>query len=847
VTTDALCFDTFELQPVERRLVVDGVPVAIGARAFDVLVALAERAGQLVSKQELLDFAWPGLVVEENNLQVQITTLRKLIGHQAIATIPGRGYRLAMARKGSTASDAGGAPPRERSDAAVPAAVVEELFGRQDDIDALGKCIRERGIVTIVGPAGIGKTRLAEVAAREHAGAFADGMRLVEFAPLVEATLVAPTIARALGVAIGDAPTSLERALQALAPQRLLLVLDNCEHVLEAVDAFVSLLRRSAPGIHVLATSQELLRHPDEHVYRLGPLTVPGEGADAANLDAAAVTGAVQLFVARARALVNGFALTAKNVAGVVEICRRLDGIPLAIELGAARVPLLGVDGVRQRLDERFRLLTGGARVALRRHQTLRAALEWSHSLLTAPEQTLFAALGVFSGTFALDSVQALAAGPEMDAWTVLEQLGALVEKSLVAVEGSAADVPRYRLLETTRAFALERLAASGETPRTLRRHAEVTLEFFEQVHLEVRSGVPSARLVPRLTPELDNLRGALRWAAAADGDVRIAVALFGAAVVGQGHFFLFTLGAETWRWHQVLRTRVDTTMSGAIAARFWLACAQWGGVMSPKKAADDARRAIALYAALGDRFGTFRSWQALAYLLAQLGRNGEALEALRQAIELRDPTWPEWLLALFDNDAGIVCAQAGDLARARQHYTAFLDVCGRIGPVDELGATALLVDLDVADGLLQKAGEQAAAMMARPEAMTLQWSDGRGMRAYATALMVAGRLDEAERVYRRALGDLRRYYGNGAAVLLDAATWLARKDRFEDAARVCAYADGVHAREDRSPRLVARQLRDRLHAELAAHFPAGRLARLYEEGRSLSDDAASELTFPSG
>jgi predicted ATPase/DNA-binding winged helix-turn-helix (wHTH) protein/tetratricopeptide (TPR) repeat protein len=846
VTTDTLSFEMFELLPVERRLVVGSVPVAIGARAFDVLVALAERSGQLVSKQELLDLVWPGLVVEENNLQVQIMTLRKLLGPQAIATIPGRGYRLAMARKGTAAHGAGPAAPREGADAGAPSAEVQELFGRQDDIDELGKRIRKHALVTILGPAGIGKTRLARATAQEHAGAFADGMRLVELAPLVDATLVAPTIARALGVAIDVAPSSLETALQGLASQRLLLVLDNCEHVLEAVDAFVAPLRRAAPGIHVLVTSQELLRSPDEHVYRLGPLSVPGQDADAASLDAAAGAGAVQLFVARVRALVNGFTLTAKNVAGVVEICRRLDGIPLAIELGAARVPLLGVDGVRQRLDERFRLLTGGARVALRRHQTLRAALEWSHGLLTPPEQMVFAALGVFSGSFSLDSVQALMAGPEIDAWAVLEHLGALADKSLVAVEGSAADVPRYRLLETTRAFALERLAASGATPPTLRRHAEVTLEFFEQAHRDVRDGMPSARLVSRLTPEVDNLRGALRWAAGADGDDRIAVALFGAAVVGQGHFFFFTLGAETWRWHQVLRPRVDASMPGAIAARFWLACAQWGGVVSPKEAADDARRAIALYTALGDRFGTFRSLEALAYLLSQLGRHDEALKALGQAIDLRDPTWPEWNLAIFDNTAGIVFTQAGDVARARRHYTAFLEVCGRISPFDELGAMSLLIDLDVADGLLQKAGERAAAMIARPEAMTLQWSDGRGLRVYATALMVAGRLDEAERVYRKSLGDLRRYYGNGASALLDAATWLARKDRFEDAARVCAYAEGVHAREGRLPRLVARKLRDRLHAELEERLPADALARLYEEGRSLSDDAACELTFPS-
>ena len=850
MTSDALCFATFELQPVERRLVVGGVTVTVGARAFDVLLALAERAGHLMSKQELLDLAWPGLVVEENNLQVQIATLRKLLGPQAIATVPGRGYRLAMARR-----DAAAAPPAvvvraldrpEGAHVTSPPPEIGELFGRQHDIEALGAQVRERGLVTIVGPAGIGKTRLAAAAAREHVGAFADGTRFVELAPLADAALVAPTIARALGVALGDAPSSLEPALQELALQRLLLVLDNCEHVLEAVDAFVTPLRRSAPGIHVLATSQELLRHPEEHVYRLGALSVPEEDTDLAALDKINKAGAVQLFVARASALVHGFTLTAKNVAGVVEICRRLDGIPLAIELGAARVPLLGVDGVRQRLDERFRLLTGGARVALRRHQTLRAALEWSHGLLTAPEQAVFAALGVFSGSFALESAQALVAGQQTDAWDVLEHLGALVDKSLVAVEGGAAEMPRYRLLETTRAFALERLAASGATPFTLRRHAEVTLEIFERAQRDLMSGMPSADLVPRLVPELDNLRGALHWAAGTDGDDRIAVALFGAAVAGQGQFYFFALSAETWRWRQVLRPRVDAATPDAIAARFWLACAHWGGVLSPQEAADDAQRALSLYTALGDRFGTFRSYQALAYALTVVGRHVEALEALRQAIELRDPAWPEWILALFDNTAGIVYSAAGDLARARRHFTALLESSARTRPIDALNATALLVDLDVAEGFVEKAGEQAAALIARPEALTLRWTDGRGLRVLATALMVAGRLDDAERIFRKSLGELRRYYGNGAAALLDAATWLARKGRLEDAARIFAYAEGVQMREGRSPRLVARQLRDRLHAELAQRFPADTLARLYEEGRSLSDDAACELTFPS-
>jgi predicted ATPase/DNA-binding winged helix-turn-helix (wHTH) protein len=835
--TATLDFGRFELQPLERRLLVDGASVTVGSRAFDVLLALAERAGRLVSKQELLDLAWPGLVVEENNLQVQIGTLRRLLGAQAIATIPGRGYRLAVERREVGAAHPPAAPPPP-----ADAATTTDLFGRDADVAALGELVRAHGVVTVVGPAGIGKTRLAQVVAQLHGASFDDGARIAELSPLADPSLVEFTVARALGVTIGTAPASFDAVLEAMRSRRLLLVLDNCEHLLDAVDTLVASLRRRAAGVHVLATSQELLRHPDEHVYRLGPLRVPADGDPEV-----AQAGAVQLFVARVRALAGGFALTPANAAGVVEICRRLDGIPLAIELGAARVPLLGVDGVRQRLDERFRLLTGGARVALRRHQTLRAALEWSHGLLDATEQEVFAAVGVFPGSFSLEAIQALVEGPDLDAWTALEKLGALVDKSLIAVEGGAgAAEPRYRLLETTRAFALERLASSGAMPRMLRRHAEITLGVFERAHDEVRSGVPSASLVGRLAPEIDNLSAALRWAAGSEGDDRLAVALFGAAVAGQGHFHFYALGADTWRWREVLRARVGDAIPAPIAARFWAACAEWGGALAPGTTEDDARHAIALYTQLGDRLGTFRAWQALAYARSQSGRFTEALEAMGEALALRDPRWPEWILAIFDNMAGIVYLQAGEPARARPHLEAFVEVCRRGDALDDLNATSLLIDLEVAEGRIEEAAAHAAALLARPEALTVRWSDGRGVRSLGTALLLGGRLDDAERAYRHALGNLRRYYGTGATVLLDAATWLARRGRHEDAARIGAYSELAHARLGSVPRFVARRLRAQTRTELAARFPAEVFERLENEGRALDEEAACELAFPS-
>jgi tetratricopeptide (TPR) repeat protein len=500
---------------------------------------------------------------------------------------------------------------------------------------------------------------------------------------------------------------------------------------------------------------------------------------------------------------------------------------------------------MRQRLDERFRLLTGGARVALRRHQTLRAALEWSHGLLTSPEQRLFAAVGVFSGSFSLESAQALAAASGMDAWDVLEHLGALVDKSLVAVEGASAATPRYRLLETTRAFALEQLAAEGTTLEWLRRHAEVTLAIFERAHRDIMAGMPSARMTERLALDRDNLRSALRWASAEGGDDRIAVALFGAAVAGQGHFHYVALSSETWRWREVLRPRVDASIPAALAARFWLACAEWGASMAPAAALEDARRARALYQALGEPLGTFRSQQSLSFVLTQLARHQESIAALEEAFALRDPHWPTWILAIFDNIASIVYAQAGDSAKAREHLLALRKVCSLGGAIDELNTESLLIDLDVAEGRFEEAAEAASSLLARPETLAIRWTDGRGLRTLATALALGGRLDESERVYRAALEQVRRHYGHGAMVLLDAATWLARKGRLDDAARVCAYVDATNERDGRTPRLVARRLREQLLAELAGKLPGATLARLEREGRALSDEAASTLAFP--
>ena len=445
-------FGGFELQPDRRRLLADGRPQTLGQRAFDVLQVLIERRERIVGKNELLDVVWPGLVVEENNLQVQISALRKLLGPQAIATIPGRGYRFTVALDDATAGGDVGPQPAEALTPALgrgPATNLPKelppLYGREADLAALRALVDRHKLVTVVGAGGIGKSRLAQAAAHAAIGRWPDGAWMVELAGLSEPSLVPGAIARALGVTVasGDEAAARGALVAALAARTLLLVVDNCEHLQDAVSAAVEAILRDAPGVAVLATSQEPLRLPDEHQFRLAPLAVPADATAAAAREA----GAVALFEARVRAVDPRFALTDENLALAIDVCRRLDGLPLAVELAAARVGTLGLRPVRDKLDARFKLLTGGARATLRRHQTLRAALEWSHNLLEADERAVFRRLGAFAGGFTMETAQAVAADGAIDEWAVLDHLSALVEKSLVVMDPG--DPPRYRMLES--------------------------------------------------------------------------------------------------------------------------------------------------------------------------------------------------------------------------------------------------------------------------------------------------------------------------------------------------------------------------------------------------------------
>ncbi len=390
-------FARFKLHPQRGELLADGVPVELGGRAFDVLLALVEADGAVLGKNELIARVWPGRVVEENNLLVQIAALRKALGpdRELVRTVAGHGYQFCAPLRIVPASTEVSAAPGTRTNLPMR---VTELIGREAEVAAICALATTHRLLTLSGAGGIGKTSLSIECGRVLLPQFADGVWIAELGPLSDPQLVPVTVAGVLGLKLAGEMPSAERVAAALGSRQVLLILDNCEHLIEAAARMAEVVLRVNPSAHLMATSREPLRTPDEQIYVVPALTVPGEGTE--DREELMRSGALRLFLARALAAEPRLLLDGRAMAAAAGISRRLDGIPLAIELAAARVPALGVEGLAARLDDRFKLLAGGHRTALARHQTLRATLDWSYELLPLAERTVLRRLGVFAGGF---------------------------------------------------------------------------------------------------------------------------------------------------------------------------------------------------------------------------------------------------------------------------------------------------------------------------------------------------------------------------------------------------------------------------------------------------------------
>lgn len=535
-------FGQFHLLPGQRALLENGQPVRLGSRALEILVLLVERAGEVLTKEELIHRVWPGTVIDEAGLRVHIAALRKALGEgrsglRYVANVPLRGYCFVVpvTRHGPALPASGTLPglPAGAAPVSLPPRV-SRLLGRDDAIAAVIDTLQKRQFVTLVGPGGIGKTSVALAAADGLQAGYPQGICFVDFATLSDAALVPSAIATALGVPLQtDNPT---RELAAwLRQRRMLLILDNCEHVVEAATAVSEALLGSAPGLSVLATSREPLRARGEWVQRLTSLAGPPANTPTSYSRALAYP-AFELFVERAMASVDSLVLGDADVPRIAHLCRSLDGIPLAIELVAARIAVFGLGGLVDRLDDHLSLPTIGHRTALPRQQGLRATLDWSHGLLSPHEQCLLRRLSVFRDRFALDAAGAIASDTTLSTSEVMQLLMTLVAKSLVSAEPGDGAV-QYRLLETTRSYAAEKLAASGELAQTARRHALYCRTLLEAATADLETQIP-ARWRERHGRKVDEVRAALGWVFGAAGDAEL-----GAELVANSAPLWFGLG----------------------------------------------------------------------------------------------------------------------------------------------------------------------------------------------------------------------------------------------------------------------------------------------------------------
>ncbi|QZP30643.1 ATP-binding protein [Pseudomonas sp. DR48] len=522
----AIHFGPYRVYPGQRLVMEADQPLRLGRRALDILLILLEHAGKVVAKQELIARVWPKSVVEDINLRVHMAALRKALGdgqagQRYIITIAQRGYSFVAP---FSLQQIGQHPEAEEPATSGHNLPIRHtrMIGRQPLVDNLMLQLPRQRFITLVGPGGIGKTTVALRVAEQLIGRYRDGIRLLDLAPISDPLMIGTHLATMLGLSLHDAEPASGLATY-LRERQMLLVIDNCEHLIDAIALLCESLLRAAPQVHILATSRESLRAEGEYVQRLDSLDCP---PPIAVLDRAqALTfSALQLFVERAMASQDSFELTEEELPLAIEICRRLDGIPLAIELAAAQVGHFGVDGLLAQLQDSFRVLTQGCQSTLGRHQTLRATLDWSFQLLSACEQTCLRRLGVFRGGFTLQSAAAVIVGEHIEPDVVFGSITQLVAKSLLNVEVGDEEV-FYRLLDTTRSYALEKLAEAADLPDTRERHAQRCLALMNQGRADWEL-ISTSLWIERYARSLEDIRSALDWGLNGQGPQALAIRL---------------------------------------------------------------------------------------------------------------------------------------------------------------------------------------------------------------------------------------------------------------------------------------------------------------------------------
>ncbi|HEX2035646.1 MAG TPA: helix-turn-helix domain-containing protein [Chloroflexota bacterium] len=763
----------------------------------------------------------------------------------------------AMGRDRQDQAEVPAAPPSPPAGARP--APLTPLIGRGREVaDLTARLGGGARLVTLTGPGGVGKTRLALAVAAALEGAFADGTVFVDLSPLSDPSLAIPTVALVFGLRdTGDQPLT-ERLASHLRERRLLLVLDNCEPVVEAAPELAAVLE-ACPDLKVLATSRIALRLRCEHEVPVGPLALPTP-RELADLRALAAVPAVALFVERARAVTPGFALSAENAAAVAAICARLDGLPLALELAAARVRHLPPPALLARLERALAVLVDGPRDLPARQRTLRATIDWSHALLTEPERRLFRRLAPFAGGCTAAAAEAVD-GPQDDAPVThdappatLDLLATLADKHLLRVApageaGAAGDPtePRFAMLETVREYAWERLRASGEEASVRRRHAGYYLALAEAAEPHLRSAGRDPWL-DRLEADHDNLRAALAWCLGGAGEAVTGLRLAGAL----GWFwYLRGLPGEGRRWLAAALAspagRDDpAARARALYAASLLAYIQGDLTKVPEQDLESAR----LFASVGDRYGQAQALAKLGVHLTALGRPEEALAALRESLGILRALDAPWDLAMGLCFAGEAAGLTGASAAGRAQLEEGLALFHDLGDAWGQGlACVLLGELARASGDYPAASAHLARALAIMRRLKEKYGVARALLVQGYISLEQAAVPEAGALFAESLA-LARDVGQSAHVLLNlagcaAVALLTGRDR----AAAQLYGRAAHVLQVGTPYMdggaaAGREAYARYLPRLRERVPAATLAAWWAEGQAMPLEEAIALAL---
>ena len=667
----------FRLQPESGALLHQGVPAPLGPRAIGVLTTLVQRANEYVDKEALIRAVWADLVVEEHNLAVQISAIRRVFagapgGEHWIETLSRRGYRFVgpvTKLEGGAGQVAGTTRPRSN----LPESLTS-FIGREQEVAELRKLLADQRLLTLTGAGGVGKTRLAMRIAAAVLDEYSDGVWLVELDALSDPGLVPQAVSTVLDLKEERGKSLTESLTEYLQTKRLLLMLDNAEHLLAPCAQLTDRVLRRCPEVTLLVTSRERLGVPGELTYRVPSLSIPDATHDAT---ARSIAGceSVRLFSERVRLHRPHFALTDQNAPALANICRQLDGIPLAIELAASRVRSMSVEEVNQRLDQRFALLMGAVRTVPRRQQTLRAAIDWSYDLLSDAERALFGRIAVFAGGWTLEAAERVCADDDTDARDFLELLTSLADKSLVVAEERVA-ATRYRLLESVHHYAIERLHERGEELGSYRRHLAYFLALAEAAEPQL-TGKDQRAWLDRLEIEHDNLRAALARSAATGEDAEAGLRLANAFA----RFWLvrgYLAEGRAWLSKLLAARRGEETATFAKSLN-------WAGIFAWKQGDFEAAgglydQSLAVRRRLGDRRGIAAVLNNQGLLAYEHGDYRGARALHEESLAIERELGDRWGAAVSLVHVGSLASAQGDYSSARSLYEESLAIFRDLG-----------------------------------------------------------------------------------------------------------------------------------------------------------------------